>query len=767
MNLLIVESRAKAKTLKRYLGEGWEVLPTGGHVQTLPHSKEEHGKQAGKAFWANKPGCLPDPEWVWTEQGEKAVQAILKAAGSHTKAGSQPTFWLATDPDREGEFIAWCLERLMGQHGPTHRVSFQEVTEEAVRAAIESPRPVDLRMVDGALLRKFLDRLVGYRTSKLARAVIPGGNASMGRVQTPTLGFVVERELEREAHEPIPYFEVRAWAGGVEWNVRFHEPDDPEAWRDQSGRVVPTRTFQSEGAEAAAEALLKAGHVELTEVTRGSRRSNPAPPFSTDALLQAAGSRFGWSPKKTSALASILYEAGHITYIRTDSTRLAASAIQVARAEVVRAFGENHLRSSAPAADAPGRAPHAGGVQDAHEAIRPTRLDVAEVALDDDDAQRLYRLVRAHTLASQMAPARFETLKVRAAVRGLETPLSGSASWRVFSGWEAAYAEFRAEPPTSPPAASLEVGASWELDPPTDERPNPQLVEDETRPPPRYRPHALIKAMKEAGIGRPSTYASTLDKLEFRRYVEVDEGALAPTERGRAVWLDVAPLYRNDDSDAELFSPDFTASMEARLDAVAQGELPAAETWEGWRDEVRQLHEMARARKKRGAATPRTLEQLDRLRQNTPQGRGQAPETDDFTEAEAREKIRELREAGVKPAPSVKQADYLESLLEQLGLTREEAAAELERELPAEIQSAEVMSAIIDELLRLLEERRPASPKQLRLAHRLMEELGLSPEEAASLVGETELEDLTGGREGTASALIDRLLAMTAPRNEE
>ncbi|NNK64694.1 MAG: type IA DNA topoisomerase, partial [Gemmatimonadetes bacterium] len=385
-HVLIVESAAKARTLQRYLGGDWAVVATGGHVETLPNDRKTHGKDASKAFWANRPGELPSPPWVWTDRGEEAVNAILE------KAGDDPTFWIATDPDREGEFIAWSLQRRLEEHGPTHRVTFQEVTEEAVRAAIARPRELDERTVSSALVRKFLDRLVGFRTSKMANGIVPGRGNSMGRVQTPTLGFVVDRELEREAHVPIPYFEVRAAAEGVDLSVRFHEPDDPDAWRDAAEKVHPTRTFAADLAEGAVEALSAAGEVVLTEVRPGKSSRRPAAPFSTDALLQAAGSRFSWSPRKTSALASQLYEAGHITYIRTDSSRLAESAVAKGRAIIGEVWGEDHLGPSSAGTSSAG-----GPVQDAHEAIRPTRLEVDEAPLDDDDARRLYRLVRAQT----------------------------------------------------------------------------------------------------------------------------------------------------------------------------------------------------------------------------------------------------------------------------------------------------------------------------------------------------------------------------------
>ncbi|HSH46421.1 MAG TPA: type IA DNA topoisomerase, partial [Longimicrobiales bacterium] len=502
MNILIVESAAKAKTLQSYLGEGWKVLATGGHVETLPNDRDVHGKDAKKAFWSNRPGELPSPPWVWTDRGEDAVKRILEEADEDT------TFWIATDPDREGEFIAWCLDRILSSHGPTHRVTFQEVTREAVEAALAHPRTVDAELVDSALIRKFLDRLVGFRTSKIANAIVPGSGASMGRVQTPTLGFVVDRELEREAHVPIPYFEVHALASGIDLEVRFHEPEEEDAWRDEAGKADPTRTFDGEAASAAVNALAAAGRVTVTEAKSGTRQRRSNPPFSTDMLLQAAGSRFGWSPRKTSALASMLYEAGHITYIRTDSTRLAASAVEKLRGVVKAAWGEDHLGTKASANVA------TGPTQDAHEAIRPTRVEVEEPAIDDGDARRLYRLIRAHTLASQMAPSVRNVVSITAECPDLDRPLTGSVSWRTFDGWEAAYDEFLGSVETAPPDVPLEAGAVWPLDPGTEERENPLLIEDETRPPARYRPHTLIKTMKDAGIGRPSTYSRTVEKLE-------------------------------------------------------------------------------------------------------------------------------------------------------------------------------------------------------------------------------------------------------------
>jgi len=759
MNVLIVESAAKSRTLQKYLGAGWKVLPTGGHVETLPDDPKRHGKDAKKAYWANRTGELPSPPWVWTDRGEKAVRAILD------EAGEDPTFWIATDPDREGEFIAWCLERILKEHGPTHRVTFQEVTEEAVRRAIEHPRGVDPRMVDSALVRKFLDRLVGFRTSKMANAVVPGRGASMGRVQTPTLGFVVERELERESHVPIPYFEARAVAAGVPLGVRFHETDDPEAWRDEGGRVDPQRTFQEELARGAVEALEAAGEVTVTGIRPSNRSLKPRSPFSTDAILQAAGGRFGWSPRKTSALASMLYEAGHITYIRTDSTRLADSAVRKAREVVAETFGGEFLGGETRESVA------AGPTQDAHEAIRPTRLEAADVDVDDQDARRLYRLIRAQTLASQMAPATTAIRSIEARCGDFPRPLTGSVSWETFAGWRAAFVEFDGERPTAPPEVPLEEGARWTLDRSTEEDPNPLLIQDQTKPPPRYRAHTLIKAMKDAGIGRPSTYSRTVEKLEERGYVEEEEGALVPTGRGRVVWTDAAPLYvreaEGEREAMELFSPEFTALMEERLDDVAGGDAPAPETWEAWRDQIRDLHEAARERRNAGSMTFRQEESLKRLLVNAPpELTEEVGEVQALTWTEAQELIARLREAGVQPAPTSAQMDYIRKLMADLDMEEGEAAAMGGAGSLDGLSTSDRASAVIDELQRLYDERLPPSAKQRRFIDGLREQVGISEEEAAALVGVAGLEELTGGREGTASALIEVLKARVAEKKE-
>jgi len=768
MNVLIVESAAKSRTLQKYLGDDWSVVATGGHVETLPNDRKVSGKDAKKAYWANRAGELPSPPWVWTDRGEKAVGKILDAAGD------DPVFWIATDPDREGEFIAWCLERHLRDHGPTHRVTFQEVTREAVERALERPREVDGRMVDSALVRKFLDRMVGFRASRTAGSIV-GRGASMGRVQTPTLGFVVERELEREAFVPTPYFEVRAVAAGQDLQVRFHESSDPDRWEDREGKYSAVRTFDQELAEQAFGALEAEREVTITAVRSPKPKSRRAPtPFATDSLLQEAGSRLGWSPKKTSALASMLYEAGQITYIRTDSTRLADSADAQVRAVIKAEHGEEYLGKTVKEPES------TGPVQDAHEAIRPTRLDTEETSVDDADARKLYRLIRARTLASRMKPSIRESRRVDAACAGFDRTLRGTISWQTFAGWEAAYREFRKTPPSAPPAIPIETGAVWTLDDPVQDSgkdsdeatPNPRFIEDETRPPARYRPHTLVRQMKDEGIGRPSTYARTIEKLEERGYVEPEEGALVPTPNGRTAWLEVAPLYTRDSDngsgeDTELFSAEFTSVMENGLDEVASGTTAGPERWEAWRDEIRDLHNIALERKKSGGMTPKQARLLARMLENAPAGVDVPEDRSGMTYRDALELMDDLRTQGVEPVPSKKQIAYVESLIEQLRLSDEEVTEIVGEGGPSELRTADGASEIIERLKTRLDEERPPSRKQLRWIEDLLKETETTRDEAAEMVDSESFDDLTGGQEGTASALIDALLEVVRRKKAE
>jgi DNA topoisomerase-1 len=747
VNILIVESKAKCKTLLKHLGKNeWRVLPTGGHVERLAEDRKIHPpKEVKKAYWSNQSGELPNPPWFWTEHGEAAIRAIKDEAAKHESVA----FYLATDPDREGERIAWHLEKLLKEIGPCHRVTFQEITKPAVLAAVAAPRKVDQALVGAALIRNFIDRTVGWRASKIAKRYTTSSGSSMGRVQTPTLGFVVEQELKREAHVPVRYFEVMATTTVTSWRVRFHEKSDASAWVDEKGKFSAHRTADGSLAARAHAALAAAASVKVVDVIRRQKKQAPYPPFSTDTLIQAAGSRWGWSPKKTAVLAGQLYEAGYLTYIRTDSTRLAAEAVEAARMVIVETWGAEQL-GSAPASmvDA--------GVQDAHEAIRPTRLDVKIVPNVEADLQKLYTLIRARTLASLMVPSLRVTLSLGAACDGLDCSLDGTVGWYAEPGWRRAFdAEGLGENSDVTPV-EVSAGMILDLAPGDTEHPNPVLREDETRPPARYKAHTLVKAMKEAGIGRPSTYSKTVDLLEERGYVTMEEGALVPTTSGRNVWLEAAPLFSLQD-EREVFLAEYTADMELMLDGVADGGRDAVAVWESMRDEFKLAHAAAQTASNSGALVPRTRRKLQDYLEAAHELENEIGNLDELTEQEGRKLLEQLRTRGITLLPTEKQKQYLARLLEANDINLEEALELADIVSAGEALSRNEASALIDHLSALQAERRGASDKQLRWICDLVKKAGMDEASACALVGTNSYSDLTGGKGGTASKLIDLL----------
>ena len=748
MNILLVESKAKCKTLLKHLGKDqWRVLPTGGHIERLAQDRSIHPpKEVRKAYWSNRPGELPKPPWFWTERGEAAIDAIKEEAAQHDAV----TFYLAADPDREGELIAWHLEKLLAGLGDLHRVSFQEITEPAVHAAVAKPRDVDQALVDAALIRMFMDRMVGWRASRIARRYTNTSTNSMGRVQTPTLGFIVERELQREAHVPVRYFEVNAETSVTDWRVRFHEKDDVDAWVDEQHRFSAYRTAQAPLAESAYAALVAAKCVQVSAVTRREKSQAARPPFSTDTLFQATGSRWGWSPNKTAALAGKLYEAGYLTYIRTDSTRLAAEAVAASRSLISEAWGAEQLGAIATAETG-------GGVQDAHEAIRPTNFQLETMSDAEPDAQKLYALVRAGTLASLMVPSQRVTLSLKGQCEGLELVLDGSMGWYAEPGWRRAFEALGDQVDTTP--VSVETGERFEWLPGDAEHANPVLKEDATKPPARYRAHTIVRTMKEAGIGRPSTYAKTVDRLEERDYVTIEDGALIPTKGGRDIWLEAAPLFCLK-GEGEVFQTEYTASMELQLDDVAEGRRTASEVWEIMRDEFKVAHASAQEAGNAGPLVPRSRLKLQEFVAAAPELTEDIGDLDSLTEQEGRTLLADLRTRGINLLPSGKQLSYLKRMLESVDLTQEEAVESANLRIAGAELNRDEASALIDHLSTLQSEGLAPSAKQLHLIGKLADKAGLDEAGASALLGVASYAELTGGRSGTASAVIDALRAV-------
>ena len=693
---MILESGAKARTIKKYLGKGWIVDACNGHVQDLP--TRGGTKQDNKAMWSSKEGELPNPPWSYTDRAEKIISKLRNKA----QTNSVEEIYIATDPDREGEFIAWRLKEIFSDYDSIYRVSFNEITNSAVQEAIESPRDIDMDLVDAAKVRRFMDRLVGFRCSRFSRS---WNLASMGRVQTPTLGFIVERELERDAHVPIPYHSIKVDSNGVSFKVRFHEKDDDNAWKDDDGKHHPDRTFDGELAESAMEKIRHSDGLVLESVKEGKTNRKPQPPFTTESMLRAANGRMGWSIGRTNRVATALYQSGHITYIRTDSTRTSKAARDRIRSLIEKEYGSNHLGSGALGPDAK---KGASNVQDAHEAIRPTQPEVKTLTDVDADQQSLYRLIWGRFAASQMSDSVRERRDLVAKASDLELQLYGTSSWRIHAGWEAVYSADK-DVKTEPPAVGFELGTTWGF---TSNEENPLLTSDETKPPRRFTESSIIQEMKKADIGRPSTYLTTVGKLVDRGYVDKEGSSLIPTDQGRLLWIEVVPFYGSDENSSGtisegLFTPRFTALMESSLDEVEDGDTSGAIVWHKFVTDFRNMHNIAL----------------------------------------------ELR----KQKPTVKQLNFI---INRTSRMSDDSKSELFQGKNIDELTGEDARRIIEELNNSSEGDIPPSEKQMALIIRLADKNSVDLEPILTELGHNDLDELTGGRDGTASSLINKLIGI-------
>jgi len=750
MKMVIVESKAKSKTIQKYLGKSYIVRACMGHVQDLPARKH---KDSRKAMWASKEDALPNPPWDWTERSEKIVNSLINEA-----SGKEVTeILLATDPDREGEFIAWRLSEIMSEIAPCKRIVFHEITKSAISDAIENSSEIDSNLVDAAKVRRFMDRLVGFRTSNFARS---WRLKSMGRVQTPSLGFVVERELEREAFVPTPYYSVNVDSHGIKFSARFHESGDDDAWRDQEGKFDSSRTNDEDLAKEAFDSLNSASTITIIGNKESKYSRNPSPPFTTDTLLQSAGGRWSnWTPRKTMQVASELYNSGHITYIRTDSTRTNSTSRDSIKKVIEDRWGADHLGAGVIGKND-------GSAQDAHEAIRPTRPDVLEPDGLDGDGLQLYRLIWARFAASQMNKSEYNRYSLTAEVTGFSKSLTGTYSWRTHTGWEAAFEKIDTKSPKTTPPSFISIS---EIDnnpkltlTKSDDSPN--FVEDETKPPRRFRQHTLVAEMKDQGIGRPSTYATTISKLFERKYVVDEGGALKPTKQGRLCWLEVAPMYTQENNDSKiafLFSAQFTADMEDRLDMIEVGERSAPSVWNGFTDHFRNLHSAAQELR-RAKPTPNQLLKYNQLTQKMPSSQideylsGKEPT--ELTGPEMSEIIKQLLELGSPPATE-KQSNFVLSLVDEIeGLDIEGALSLVDLD-DIDGLTMENASNLIGILIEKRNEvpRKPSEP-QLKLLNQKIEQLKISELEACKIVGANSFDELQGGPKGTASELIGLLI---------
>ena len=541
--LVIVESPAKARTISKFLGRSYKVEASQGHVRDLP--KSQLGVDVEHDF---------EPKYITIRGRGDVLERIRK------EAKGAKSIILATDPDREGEAISWHLATILGiDPDSACRVEFNEITEKTVKNAIKQPRAVNMQLVNAQQARRLLDRLVGYKISPLLWVKIKKG-LSAGRVQSVATRMVVDREQEIEQFEPEEYWFVDAQlrAGGKQLQARLISLDGE--------RVALSSEEQADAAKARVE---KGGFV-IRSVKRGERRKHPAAPFTTSNLQQEASRKLGFTTAKTMQIAQQLYEGvdiegrgtlGLISYIRTDSVRLSDEAVAAAREMIAERYGEPFVPEK------PNVYKGRKSAQDAHEAIRPTNLDLRPEDIKASltkDQYNLYRLVYLRFVACQMADALYETQQIEIASESGAT-LRSSAERLKFAGFTAVYEEGTDDAPNQDGEESSLMADVSEGD-------KAEIISDEatqhfTQAPARYTEASLVRALEEKGIGRPSTYAPTISTILARGYVMREKKQLFPTELGIMI-TDMMKEYF-----ADIVDIAFTAGMEEQLDEVEEGEL--------------------------------------------------------------------------------------------------------------------------------------------------------------------------------------------------
>jgi DNA topoisomerase-1 len=552
-NLVIVESPAKARTIEKYLGSDFEVLASYGHVRDLVPKEGAVDPEHGFAM-----------KYQLIDKNEKHVDKIVKAA---KKADA---IFLATDPDREGEAISWHVHEVLKERNvldskPVQRVVFHEVTKRAIQEAIDQPRDLSEQLVNAQQARRALDYLVGFNLSPLLWKKVRRG-LSAGRVQSPALRLIVERDDEIAAFKAQEYWTIEALA-------EHSAQQFPARLSVFGGDKVEQFTFTNEGAVRAAEQRIRdaaQGSLTVTKVEKKQRRRNPAAPFTTSTLQQEASRKLGFSAQRTMTVAQRLYEGidigegsvGLITYMRTDSVTLADEALVDLRQVITERFGKENLP------DEPRRyTTKAKNAQEAHEAVRPTAAARHPEDLRrflDPNQFKLYELIWKRTVASQMNPAVYDTvaLDLTAGGQGGDIVFRATGSVLVSPGFIAVYQEGQDDSVTEEQDRILPVVEEGDRVGLKDV----QSAQHFTEPPPRYSEATLVKALEEYGIGRPSTYASIISTLRNREYVEMENRRFVPTDVGRVVNRFLTEYFR------QYVDYEFTARMEDSLDAVSRGE---------------------------------------------------------------------------------------------------------------------------------------------------------------------------------------------------
>ena len=548
--LIIVESPAKANTIKKFLGGNTKVVASMGHIRDLPKSKL--GVDIENDF---------EPEYINIRGKGDLIKSLKKEAKKAKK------IYIATDPDREGEAIAWHLANILSdEKDKITRVTFNEITKSAVQKAIKEPRDIDKRVVDAQQARRVLDRIVGYKISPMLWKKVRRG-LSAGRVQSVAVKLIVDREEEIEKFIPEEY-----------WNI-YADLEEKESKKQFEARFYgkegkKQEIHNQEEVDAILKDIKKAKYI-IQEIKRGEKKRTPAPPFTTSTLQQEASRKLGFTLKKTMSIAQGLYEGvkipergsiGLITYMRTDSVRISEEARQAAKAHIVGTYGEEYYENRYYKTKKDS--------QDAHEGIRPTYADLEPSKIKEaltNDQYKLYKLIYNRFMASQMAPAIYNTMAVTIDANGYTFKANGQSI--KFKGFMTLYVE------------GTDSGKEKE-----EEKVLPDLKENQevglikinpkqsfTEPPPRYTEASLVKALEEKGIGRPSTYSPTITTILDRHYIEKEQRQLVPTELGKVVNKLLTENF------TDIINVEFTAKIEDEFDEIAEGK-------EEWKKMIREFY---------------------------------------------------------------------------------------------------------------------------------------------------------------------------------
>lgn len=535
--LIIVESPAKANTIKKFLGGSTKVVASMGHIRDLPKSKM--GVDIEHDF---------EPEYINIRGKGDLIKGLKKDAKNAKKV------YLATDPDREGEAIAWHLAHILEiPEDSVCRVTFNEITKETVKESIKNPRKIDMNLTDAQQARRVLDRIVGYKISPLLWKKVRRG-LSAGRVQSVAVKLIVDREEEIEAFIPQEYWNIYARLlekkSKKDFTAKFYGKD---------GKKIEIHSKEE------VDDILKKienGKYVVTDVKKAEKKRNPAPPFTTSTMQQEASRKLGFTLKKTMSVAQGLYEGvsvgekgtvGLITYMRTDSTRISEEARAAAKKQITKNYGENYYENRYFKTKE--------NAQDAHEGIRPTYVDLEPDKIKEflsNDQYKLYKLIYNRFLASQMATAIYDTVSANIDVNSYNFKANGQTLR--FKGFMTLYVETEDNKKEEEDVSIPELTINEEL-----EKKKIDTKQSFTEPPPRYTEASLVKALEEKGIGRPSTYSPTITTILERHYIEKEQKQLIPTELGKIVNKLLTENF------TDVINVEFTAKIEEEFDSIAEG----------------------------------------------------------------------------------------------------------------------------------------------------------------------------------------------------